>query len=44
MDELKNLLDEERRKSLADEGLVRKIEAELQKKMKEANDFNRRVN
>ena len=42
--ELRQLLDDERRKSMADEGKIKEIEKVLNNKVKEANQFNRKLN
>lgn len=41
---MRQLLDEERRKSMVDEGRVKEIQKVLNEKLKEANEFNKKVN
>ena len=41
---MRQLLEEERRKSLADEGRIQEIQKVLNAKIKEANDFNKKIN
>lgn len=41
--ELRQLLDEERRKSMVDEGRVKEIQKVLNEKIKEANDYNKKI-
>jgi hypothetical protein len=41
---LKDIIDEERRKSMVDEGKIKELEQTLAKKIKHANEQNAKIN